>query len=70
VSRFLRSVPIVNSFRNVPGCGFTMPRKRQVFSFAPSVVSRDDCEPEKAYGLILGVGAREKGKGKSCPSCG
>ena len=43
-----------------PGCGFTMPKKRRVFSFAASLVSKDDSELEEGCGTVWGMGSVER----------
>ena len=41
MSYHIRSVPGLSTIEMSPGCGFTKPRKKPVFSFAASLVAKD-----------------------------
>src|SRR3989442_8102476 len=67
MSYHIRNVPAFSTIEMSPGCGFTMPRKKPVFSCAASLVATDDCWPEPVW--VWGMGARGKGQRPFlCPS--
>src|SRR2546422_7510507 len=45
LSYHIRNVPAFSTIEMSPGCGFTIPRKKPVFSCAASLVATDDCWP-------------------------
>src|SRR5712692_6297843 len=59
LSYHIRNVPAFSTIEVSPGCGFTMPRKRLVFSSPASLVSKDDGQQavvdEIAEGSGMGV---------------
>src|SRR5439155_16161170 len=71
MSYHIRNVPVFSTIEMSPGCGFTMPRKKPVFSFAASLVAKDDGWPEPVWVWVWvwGMGVRGKGQGPFlCPS--
>ena len=67
LSYHIRNVPAFSTIEMSPGCGFTIPRKKPVFSCAASLVATDDCWPEPVW--VWGMGARGKGQRPFlCPS--
>ncbi len=67
LSYHIRNVPGLSTIEMSPGCGFTVPRKKPVFSFAASLVAKDDWPPDLSGGWVWGKGARGKGQRWSAP---
>ena len=61
VSYHNRNVPTFSTIEMSPGCSFTMPTKKPVFSCAASLVAKDDSAPAEGYGAIFGDGGAGEG---------
>jgi hypothetical protein len=55
--------PAFSTIEVSPGCGFTMPRKRLVFSSPASIVSKDDGQLAVVDEIVEGSGMGVRGKG-------
>jgi hypothetical protein len=64
VSYHIRNVPAFSTIEVSPGCGFTMPRKRLVFSSPASLVSKDDGQLAVVDEIAEGSGMGVRGKGQ------
>src|SRR6266478_2315876 len=64
LSYHIRNVPAFSTIEVSPGCGFTMPRKRLVFSSPASLVSKDDGQLAVVDEIAEGSGMGVRGKGQ------
>jgi hypothetical protein len=65
VSYHIRNVPVFSTIEVSPGCGFTVPRKRLVFSSPASLVSKDDGQLAVVDEIAEGSGMGVRGKGRA-----
>src|SRR5713226_731121 len=64
LSYHIRNVRAFSTIEVSPGCGFTMPRKRLVFSSPASLVSKDDGQLAVVDEFAEGSGMGVRGKGQ------